>query len=75
MSRWLWRCHNPGCPTSHGAVMGRLTADGALVLDSAVSGFRCFLDTRHVMVVCPSCGTTREFRGPAVLMSSLEETS
>jgi hypothetical protein len=66
MSRSLWHCRNPGCATPHGAVLGRVTADGGLVLDPAVSKFRCFLDTRRIVVACPACGTEREFRGGAV---------
>ncbi len=66
MSRRFFRCRNPGCPVSHGAVLGRLTGDGGLVLDPAVDAFRCFLDTRRAIVICPACGTNREFRGGAV---------
>ncbi|MDP9356364.1 MAG: hypothetical protein M3R02_13975 [Chloroflexota bacterium] len=66
MSRSLWRCRHAGCSAAHGAVLGRLTAEGGLVLDPAVVAFRAYLDTRRVMVVCPACGTDREFRGGAV---------
>jgi hypothetical protein len=66
VSRRLWRCRNQDCPVSHGAVLGCLTADGGLVLDQAVRGFRCFLDTRRVIVTCPACGAERGFRGMAV---------
>jgi len=66
MSRSLWRCRNPGCPVSFGAVLGRLTADEGLVLNSAVIGFRCYFDTRRAVVVCPACGKAREYRGKAV---------
>lgn len=65
MSHRRWHCRNPACPAPHGAVLGRVTADGSLVLDSG-AGFRAFLDTRRVHVVCPECGTAREFRGAAV---------
>ncbi len=67
MSRSLWRCRNRACPVPHGAVLGRLTADGGLVLDSAVKSFRCYLDTRRAVVICPACQATREFRGGAVV--------
>jgi hypothetical protein len=69
MSRRLWRCRNRACPVPHGAVLGRLTAEGGLVLDPAIFGFRCFLDTRKVILICPACGATREFRGNAVISS------
>ncbi len=67
MSRSLWRCRNSDCPVSHGAVLGRVTAEGGLVLDPAVTAFRAYLDTRRALVACPVCGTMREFRGGAVL--------
>ena len=67
MSRRLWRCRNPGCGERGGAVLGRLTADDGLVLDPAVSSFRCYLDSRKVILTCPACGTTREFRGMAII--------
>lgn len=65
MSRREWRCRNQACPVPHGAVLGRLTADGGLVLDLAVTVFRCYLDTRRAVVACPACGVEREFRGRA----------
>ncbi len=67
MSRRLWRCRNVDCPCPHGTTLGRLTADGGLVLDPAVTGFRAYLDTGRVIVVCPACGTERDFRGSAVI--------
>jgi len=66
MSRSLWRCRSRACPVPHGAVLGRLTSDGGLVLDPAVVGFRCYLDTRRAVVACPACGAGREFRGGVV---------
>ncbi len=66
MSRSLWRCRNPICPVPHGAVLGRLTADGGLVLDPAVATFRAYLDTRRAVIASPACGDMREFRGDAV---------
>ena len=66
MSRRLLRCRNRACPVRGGAVLGRLTADGGLVLDPAVQNFRCFLDTRRAAVACPACGAEREFRGDVV---------
>ena len=66
MSRSLWRCRNQACPVPHGAVLGRLTADGGLVLAPTVTEFRVFLDTRRAVVACPACGAAREFRGGAM---------
>lgn len=70
MSRSLWRCRNRDCPVPHGAVLGRVTADGGLVLDPAIRTLRCFLDTRKVILVCPACGVEREFRGKFVRLQS-----
>lgn len=70
MSRSLWRCHNPTCGIPHGAVLGRVTADHGLVLDPTVTSFRCYLDTRRVMVTCPECGIGREFRGTGVISAT-----
>jgi hypothetical protein len=50
----------------YGAVLGKITSNGGLVLEPAVRVFRCFLDTRRVVVACPWCGAEREFRGKAV---------
>ena len=69
MSRSHWRCRNRVCPVPHGAVLGRLTSDGGLVLDPEVTAFRCYLDTRRAVVDCPGCGATREFRGWFVALS------
>ncbi|MDP9471642.1 MAG: hypothetical protein M3Q71_13415 [Chloroflexota bacterium] len=66
MSRRFFRCRNSDCPAPHGAVLGRLTGEGGLVLDPAVDGFRCFLDTRRAVISCPWCGLEREFRGAAI---------
>ncbi len=66
MSRREWRCCNRACAVRGGAILGRLTADGGLVLDPAVVSFKCFLDTRRAVAVCPVCGEEREFRGGAV---------
>lgn len=66
MSHSLWRCRNRDCPVPHGAVLGRVTADGGLVLDPAVRSFAAYFDTRRIEVVCPQCGMTREFRGIGV---------
>ncbi len=64
--RFFW-CDNPGCPTRHGMALGHLTSDGGLVLDPSVSRIRVYLDTRRVIVTCPSCGIERRFSGSAVL--------
>jgi hypothetical protein len=66
MSRRLLRCRNPACPIPHGAVLGRVTEDGGLVLDSTIDRFVIFFDTRKAAVFCPSCGSVREFRGTLV---------
>jgi hypothetical protein len=70
VSRSLWRCRNPGCSESHGAVLGRVTSGGGLILDPRVHEFRCFLDTRRAVVVCPACGMLREFRGSGMFSMS-----
>ena len=67
MSRRDWRCRNPECATPHGAVLGRVTADGGLVLDPEVGRFAVYLDTRRAAVWCPACGAAREFRGTAIM--------
>ncbi len=66
MSRSLWHCRNPECSEPHGAILGRLTSSGGLVLDAGVRTFRCYLDTRRATVSCPACDTEREFRGDAI---------
>ena len=71
MSRSLWRCRNPGCSTPHGAVLGRLTVDGGLVLDPEVRRFAVYLDTRRAAVWCPACGAALEFRGNFVVGARL----
>lgn len=67
MSRSLWRCRNRNCPVPHGAVLGRVTAEGGLVLDPVVKSFQCYLDTQRAVVECPRCHAKREFRGNAVV--------
>ncbi len=71
LSRSLWRCRNRACPDPHVAALGRLTNDGGLVLDPAVTSFRAYLDTRRTVVCCPACGAEREFRGSAVFSPRL----
>ena len=66
MSRRFLRCRNFACPVPHGAVLGRLTSDGGLSLDPAVTAIRVYLDTRRVVVDCPACGGGREWRGGSV---------
>jgi hypothetical protein len=75
MSRSLWRCRNRACLVLYGAVLGRVTADGGLTLASTVVSFRVHLDTRRVMVQCPSCGQTREFRGNALFSARAQLTA
>ncbi len=67
MTQSWWRCRNRDCSAPHGAVLGRVTAHGELALDPTVAVFRCFLDTRRAVIICPACGVGREFRGGAVL--------
>ncbi len=71
MSRSLWRCRNLACPDSHGAILGRLTADGGLVVDPHVESIRIYLDTGRAVVTCPECDEMREFRGRAVFAARL----
>ncbi len=59
----LCRCRTPNCATRGGAVLGRVTSDDGLVLDSDVQAFADYLDTRRAVVSCPVCGMRREFRG------------
>lgn len=66
MSRSWWRCRNPGCVIPHGAVLGQVTAEGGLVIDSQVQSFAVYLDAGRIEVVCPACGTMREFRGISI---------
>ena len=66
MSRRLWRCRNPSCPVPHGAVLGRVTAEGGLVLDARVRVFQIYIDTRRAMIRCPACATVREMHVTAV---------
>ena len=66
MSRSLWRCRNATCPVPHGAVLGRATADGGLVLAPAVQAFAAYFDTGRVEVSCPACGVKRDFHGRAL---------
>ena len=69
MSRLLWRCRNRDCPVPHGAVLGRLTDDGGLVLHPAVETYNIYMDTRRAMIICPRCGQVRDFRGGALFSS------
>jgi hypothetical protein len=66
MSTRLWRCRNPHCLITHGAILGRLTVDDGLVLDPESRLHAVFLDTRRAVIVCPACGQHREFRGGAI---------
>lgn len=73
MSTRLWKCRNPRCPIPHGEILGRLTVNGSLDLDHGVSQVRIYLDTRHVVVMCPRCGAARSFHnGPVFLNRMLE---
>jgi hypothetical protein len=67
MSRVWWRCRNPECWEPHGAILGRVTADGGLVLAPVVVTFAAYFDTRRVVVACPVCGAVKEFRGSAMV--------
>jgi len=59
MSRRLWRCRNPAC----GAVLGRIAADGGLVVLRSARQVGAYFDSGKATVSCLACGTTREFRG------------
>lgn len=72
MSRSLWRCRNPQCPVPHGAVLGRVTPDGGVVLNPKIKLFRAFFDSGRVKVVCPNCFEEREFRGTSLFVNTLE---
>lgn len=63
MSRSLWRCRNPACPTPHGSVLGQITAAGGLVLAPTVRSFVAYFDSGRAEIVCPVCGAKRDFRG------------
>ena len=71
MSRRLWTCRNPRCPVMHGAVLGVLKGSGALDLAPGITRVRIHLDTRHVVVTCPHCGTDRIFRDGSVFLGGL----
>ena len=66
MSQSLWRCRNHECLVPRGAILGRVTADGGLVLSPEVTAFKVFLDTQRAMIGCPACDAIREFRGNAL---------
>lgn len=66
MSHSRWRCRNATCPAPYEAVLGRVTADGGLVLDPAVQAFAAYFDTGRAVITCPTCGAPREFRGRAL---------
>jgi hypothetical protein len=69
MSRSLWRCRNRECPVPHGAVLGRVTREGGLVLAAEVVAFKAYLDSKRIVVRCPHCGVAKEVRGAAVFSS------
>jgi hypothetical protein len=68
MSRQLWTCRNPRCPVQHGAILGVLKGRDALELKPGITRVRIHLDTRHVVVTCPHCGTDRIFRDGSVFL-------
>ena len=74
MSRSLWRCRNRACPVPHGAVLGRITREGGLVLNPQVNSFRVYLDSQRVAIVCPGCSQAREFRGVALFSPCGDES-
>jgi hypothetical protein len=63
MSQSLWRCRNSSCPSLHGAILGRVTESGGLMLAPDIRHFTIYLDTRRADIMCPACGQRREFRG------------
>jgi hypothetical protein len=74
MSRSLWRCQNHVCSIPHGAILGKVTSDGGLVLYAAVESFTIYMDTRRAVITCPRCGQAREFRGEAVFSAARGQT-
>jgi len=48
-------------------VLGRVTAEGGLMLNRSVERFAVYLDTKRATVWCPACGAAREFRGSSVI--------
>lgn len=72
MSRRPWTCRNPRCPVQHGAVLGMLKGSDALDLAPGVTRVRVHLDTRHVVVSCPQCGTDRIFRDGSVFLAGMK---
>ncbi len=69
MGRSTWRCRNPGCGVPERAVLGTVTRTGDLELADDVAHFVVRLDAGRATVRCPSCGTSREFRGGAIFSS------
>jgi len=41
--------------------------EGGLAVDPAVRRVSAYFDTRKSVIVCPVCGTSREFRGRAII--------
>lgn len=68
MSTRTWTCRNPRCPCPQGAVLGHLTSGGMLRLLPSVTRVTVHLDSRHVMVTCPCCGSARRFEGGSIFI-------
>lgn len=66
MSRRLWRCRNRDCPVPHGAVLGRLTVEGILIVDESIQAARCYLERGQALIKCPACGHLKTYFGLAV---------
>jgi hypothetical protein len=56
----------------YGAVLGRVTAEGGLVLDPDVETYSIYMDARRAVITCPSCGQGRGFRGVAVFSAKVQ---
>lgn len=69
MGRRLLRCRNRDCPVGGGAVLGRLTDDGGVVVSPCKGGVLAFLDSGRAEIRCPACGRPRDFLGRYVLVA------
>jgi hypothetical protein len=63
MSTRRWKCRNPRCRVTCGAILGHIACDGGLILDPTTILHAVYLDTRRAVVVCLTCGQWCEYRG------------
>jgi hypothetical protein len=52
-------------------VLGNLKGSGALDLAPGITRVQIHLDTRHVVVTCPHCGTDRIFQDGSVFLDRM----